>query len=156
MAFLMNNRFINLKFILALAAGLTLAIAGNALAAPVYRVSTQFFHLGELIGQPMLELEVGETVAGSYSTEGFGQYTIAVLMHPIAENQLYVSLQFSSGKIKIQPNLMVDIGQPRSATVDKIRLNLLVEEIGEETLAPPEFPLQALTQITGASVPELP
>lgn len=101
----------------------------------------------------MLELEEGETVAGSYSAQGFGQYTIAVLVHPIAENQLYVSLQFSSGKIEIQPNLMVDIGQPRSATVDKIRLNLLVEEIGEDNLEVPEFPLQALTQNNEASVP---
>ena len=133
-----------------------MSVTGSAFAAPMYRVSTQFFHLGELIGQPMLELEVGETVAGSYSAEGFGQYTITVLMHPVAENELYVSLQFSSGNIEIQPNLMVDIGQPRSATVDKVRLNLLVEEISEEKLEAPEIPVQALTQNTVASVPKFP
>lgn len=152
----MNIRCLTHKFLLILIAGLTLSVTGNAFAAPMYRVSTQFFHLGELIGQPVLEFEEGQTAAGSYSAQGFGQYTIAVLVHPIAENQLYVSLQFSSGNIEIQPNLMVDIGQPRSATVDKIRLNLLVEEIGKEKLEIPEFPVQTLNQNTVASVPKFP
>lgn len=147
----MKIRRLSHKLFLILTAGLALLVTSNAFSDPVYRVSTQFFHLGELIGQPVLELEEGETVAGSYSEQGFGQYKIIVLVHPIAENQLYVSLQFSSGKIEIQPNLMVDIGQPRSATVDKIRLNLLVEEIGEDNF---EVPAQALTQNTRASVPE--
>ncbi len=49
-------------------------------------------------------------------------------------------MQFSSGKIDIQPNLLADIGQPRSATIKKIRMNLLVEEIVEELRKPRAFP----------------
>jgi len=148
----MNKICLTHKLILLLATGLMLSVSGNVFAASAYRISTQFFHLGELIGEPVLELEEGETAAGTYTSESFGQYTIAVLLHPVAENQLYVSMQFSSGKIDIQPNLMVDIGQPRSATVDKIRLNLLVEEITEEEMEVPDFPEQSLTQNARESV----
>jgi len=94
----------------------------------------------------MLELEEGETVSGSYTAEGFGQYTIVAVVHPVAKNEVYVSLQFSSGNIEIQPNLMVDIGQPTSATIDKIRLNLLVEKMGEAEMEIPDSHEQSLTQ----------
>lgn len=142
----MSKRCFTFKFILQLATALTLSAAGDVFAAPVYRVSAQFFHLGELIGQPILELEEGETAAGSYTAEGFGQYTIAVLLHSVADQQLYVSMQFSSGKIDIQSNLMVDVGQPRSATIDKVRMNLLVEKIADEQQEAPGIPLQLLTR----------
>lgn len=126
----MNSGLINLKFVLMLTS--SLAMAGNLYAAERYRVSTQFVHLGELIAKPMMEVEEGETAAGEYAAEGWGQYTIAVLVRRVADGQVYVSMQFTSGKIDIQPNLMAEIGQPRSVTIDKVRLNLLVEEIGEE------------------------
>ncbi len=35
-------------------------------------------------------------------------------------------MQFSSGKINIQPNLLVDVDEETSATVDKVRLTLRV------------------------------
>ena len=107
-------------------------VSTNGFAAERYRVSAQFYHLGELIGKPMMEVELGETTAGEYSAEGEAHYKIVVLVKPVADEQVYVSMQFTSGKIDIQPNLLADIGKPRSATIKKVRVNLLVEEIVEE------------------------
>ena len=70
----------------------------------------------------MLEVEEGETTAGSYSGEGQAQYKIVVLVRPVADGEVYVSMSFSSGKTSIQPNLMAEIGKPRSATIKKIRM----------------------------------
>ena len=81
---------------------------------------------------------MGETTAGTYSGEGEAQYKIVVLLRPVADGQVYVSMQFTSGKIDIQPNLLADIGKPRSATIKKVRINLLVEEIRAEK---PEDPV---------------
>ena len=130
----MNNIFYSHKLIQTLVTFLTLAMAGNVLAADRYRVSAWFYHLGELIGKPMLEVEVGETTVGTYSAKGEAEYKIVVLLRPVADGQVYVSMQFSSGEIDIQPNLMADIGTPRSATIEKIRMELLVEEIKAEKL----------------------
>lgn len=137
----MNKRPFMLRSILVLATCLALAVGNDVFAADKYRLSVRFFHLGELIASPMIELEEGQTAAGSYFPQGWGQYTVAALVRPAADGQVYVSMQFSSGKIDVQPNLLVDIGKPASATIDKIRLELLVEKI--ET---PAFPLQSLTQ----------
>ena len=141
----MNKSIFTRKLVLMLAAGLALSIASNGFAADRYRVSAQFYHLGELIGKPMMEVEVGETASGEYSEEGMGHYKIVVLVRPVADDQVYVSMQFSSGKIDIQPNLMADIGKPRSATIKKIRMNLLVEEIVAEKMKPTKDSLQTLT-----------
>lgn len=135
-----------LKFIQLLVLGLALLGASSVFAADRYRVSSQFYHLGELIAKPMIEVEEGETTAGTFSDEGRGQYKVVVLVKPVADEQVYVSMQFSSGKINIQPNLLADIGQPRSATIKKVRMNLLVEEINEEDLEIPDLQFKALTQ----------
>lgn len=120
------------RLFLLLVTALLFSMTGNTYAAERYRVSAQFFHLGELIGKPMMEVKLGETTSGEYSAEGEGHYRIVVLVRPVADEQVYVSMQFSSGKIDIQPNLLADIGKPLSATIKKIRVNLLVEEIVEE------------------------
>ncbi len=152
--FPMNRISIIRNFILILLSCLALTMTSHVFAADRYRVSAQFFHLGELIGTPMMEVEEGETYAGEYSVEGEGHYKIVVLVRPIADGQVYVSMQFSSGKLDIQPNLLVDIGQPRSANIKKVRLNLLVEELEEEQLKTPGLPAQSLTQNAGQSFPE--
>jgi hypothetical protein len=128
----MNNSIFIGKMVRLLAAGLLLVVSTNGFAADRYRVSAQFYHLGELIGKPMMEVELGETTAGEYSAEGEAHYKIVVLVRPVADGEVYVSMQFSSGKIDIQPNLLANIGKPRSATIKKVRVNLLVEEIEEE------------------------
>jgi len=107
------------------------SMTSNVFAADKYRVSAQVFHLGEMIAQPVIDVVEGETTGGTYTVPGESRYTFVVLVRPIAENKVTVSMQFSSGKIDIQPNLVVDIGQETSATIDKIRLNLLVQNIVE-------------------------
>lgn len=128
----MNKSILFGKLVSLLSAGLLLVVSTNGFAAERYRVSAQFYHLGELIGKPMMEVELGETTAGEYSDEGEAHYKIVVLVKPVADEQVYVSMQFTSGKIDIQPNLLADIGKPRSATIKKVRVNLLVEKIVEE------------------------
>ncbi|MDH4019327.1 MAG: hypothetical protein OEU84_06970 [Xanthomonadales bacterium] len=137
------------KFIQLLVLGLALLGASSVFAADRYRLSSQFYHLGELIAKPMIDVEEGETIAGTFSDEGRGQYKVVVLVRPVADEQVYVSMQFSSGKLNIQPNLLAGIGQPRSATIKKVRMNLLVEEIKEEDLEIPDLQFKALTQIDG-------
>ena len=146
MTYPMNKMSITRKLILILAGCLSFSVSTIVFAADRYRVSAQFFHLGELIGAPMMEVEEGETAAGEYSVEGKGHYKFVVLVRPVTDGQVSVSMQYSSGNLNIQPNLMVDIGQPKSATIKKIRLNLLVEKIEAEKLKTPDSPLQSVTQ----------
>jgi hypothetical protein len=47
----------------------------------------------------------------------------------MAGDRAYVSMQFSSGTLSIQPNLLVDIGKEKSATIKKARLSLLVHDV---------------------------
>ncbi len=121
---------------------LALLATGNGFAAEKYRVSARFYHLGELIGKPMLEVEAGVTASGAWTPPGWGQYTVVALVRPVADGQVYVSMQFSSGNIRIQPNLLAAIGKPASATVKKVLVELLVEEIVEEETIAPGVPLQ--------------
>jgi hypothetical protein len=107
------------------------SMTSSVFAADRYRVSAQVFHLGEMVAQPVIDVAEGETTGGTYSGSGGSRYTFVVLVRPIADDKVSVSLQFSSGKIDIQPNLVVDIGHETSATIDKIRLNLLVQSIVE-------------------------
>jgi hypothetical protein len=127
---------------------LALLMTGDAFAAGQYRLSARFFHLGELVAQPMLELEAGVTAAGSWRPQGWGQYTVAALLRPAASDQVFLSLQFVSGNVAIQPSLLVDIGKWTSVTVKKVRIDLLVEETGEQKTFTQGYPLQ-LTQNTG-------
>ena len=49
---------------------------------------------------------------------------------------------------------MADIGKPRSATIKKVRMNLLVEEIVEGKPEVSGFPEQSLTQNNEAFFPD--
>ena len=120
-----------LKLVLVLVMVLGFSISGSVFGADRYRVSTQVFHLGELIAQPVIDVVVGETTGGRYSVTGEGEYTFVVLVRPAAAGKVSVSMQFSSGKINIHPNLLVDIGEETSATIKKILLKLMVQEIVE-------------------------
>ena len=133
---------------------MTLSVTCDVFAAERYLVKAQFYHLGELVGKPMIEVQEGETAAGEFSEEGKAQYKIVVLVRPLADGQVYVSMQFSSGKLDIQPNLMADIGKPRSATIKKVRMNLLVEEIVEGKPEISDSPEQSPTQNNEASFPD--
>lgn len=142
----MNKRLSNFKFAQMLILALAVLGTSSVFAADRYRVSSQFFHLGELIAKPMMEVEVGEATAGTFSDEGEGHYKFVVLVRPVADDEVYVSMQFSSGKINIQPNLLADVGQSRSATIKKIRMNLLVEKVVEDDTEAQDLQLQVLAQ----------
>lgn len=119
---------------------LSMLFAGSALAADAFRVSAHVFHLGEVIAQPVLEVEEGVTAAASSEPGSWGQYRFVALVRPAADGQVYVSVQFSSGDIDIQPNLLVDIGKPASVTIKKVRMDLLVETIGHAAPTDPAQP----------------
>ena len=118
------RRFNKAFLCLFLAAGLIWS--HGSFASDKYLVHARVFHLGELIAQPVLEVDANETSGGTFTSKAGRQFTIAVLLRPMAEERAYVSMQFSSGSIDIQPNLLVDIGKERSATIKKVRLSLQV------------------------------
>ena len=95
---------------------LGMALSSNALAADKYRVSARVFHFGELIAQPVIDVIEGETKGGDYSVPGDADYRFVVLLRPAADDQVFASIQFSSGKVEIQPNLLVDIGEKITTT----------------------------------------
>ena len=105
-----------------------LSVSASVSASDKYRVSLQVFSLGELLAQPVMVVEEGQTTSGSYSMPGEAQYKFVVLIRPASDDQVSVSLQFSSGKINLQPNLLVDLNKQTAVTIDKTRLNLLVQE----------------------------
>lgn len=108
---------------------LGLSLSSSAFASDIYRVSASFFHLGELIAAPQFNVRADETTSASYSKPGKSQYKFVVLVRPQAKGEAYVSMQFSSGKIDIQPNLMIKLGEEASATIDKVRITLMVQRI---------------------------
>lgn len=114
---------------LALATVLGLALSNHVLASEVYRVEARFFHLGELIAAPAIDVRSNETTSASYSEPGKSQYKFVVLVRPSGENGVSVSMQFSSGKINIQPNLLLELGEETSATIDKVRLKVKVQKV---------------------------
>jgi heat shock protein HslJ len=123
-----KKRSLTLKAFLPVLLVLGVAFNGNILAAEIYRASAQIFRLGELIGNPVMLVEEGETTGGTYSAPGEAQYRFIVLIRPAADDQVSVSLEFTSGKITIQPDLLVDINKETSLIIDEIRMVLLVEK----------------------------
>ena len=125
----MGKKLLRLSLVPFLLMLLGLSFTGNVLAAEKYLVGAQVLHLGELIAQPLIEVEAGKTMGGQYSALDGSQYTFAVVVRPVADNQVYVSLQFTSGKLNVQPNILVDIDEQTSTTVDKVRMVLLVQKV---------------------------
>lgn len=127
----MIRGYVFFKLVLVFVMVLGFSMSGSVFGADRYRVSTQVFHLGELIAQPVVDVVEGETTGGRYSVTGESEYTFVVLVRPAATGKVSVSMQFSSGKIDIQPNLLVNIGEETSATIKKILLKLMIQEIVE-------------------------
>lgn len=107
--------------------------SGQVFAAEKYQVSTQFISLGEVIANPTLVVTEGETLGGTYSVEGDAEYKIVILLRRAADEEVSISLQFTSGNINIQPNLLVELDKEISRTIDdKILMKLLVRKVPEE------------------------
>jgi hypothetical protein len=128
---MLNKMDLKKKALLALLAVLGLSISNSVFAADLFKVNARIYHLGELIAQPEFEVRGDETTAGTYSAPGQSQYKFVVLVRPTSDEEVYVSMQFSSGNIDIQPNLLVELGKEASATIDKVRLTLLVQAVAE-------------------------
>ena len=128
----MNRRLFAFRMVPLLVMVLGLLVTSSVFGADRYRVAAQFFHLGELIAQPVIDVEEGKTIGGTYSVAGQGEFTFVVLVRPASDDEVFVSLQFTSGKIEIQPNLLVSVGKETSATIDKVRLTLLVMAVEEQ------------------------
>lgn len=108
---------------------MALCFSHSALAEGTYRVTVEVFSLGELIGNPMMVVEEGKTTAGNYSEANSAQYKFVVLVREAGDDQVSISLQFSSGKINLQPNLLVDLSKQASVTIKKTRMTVLVEKL---------------------------
>ncbi len=102
-----------------------------ASADNMYRVNVKIYHLGELVAQPEMDVIADRTRGGTYKLEDNSQYRFVVLVREQTSEQLYVSLQYSAGKINIQPDLMVKVGEEVSATIDKVRLTMVVSALKE-------------------------
>ena len=114
---------------LPLIALLGLVFSNCVLAADVYRINALFYHLGELIAAPQIDVRSDETTTAISSEPGRSQYKFVVLVRPASEEDVSVSMQFSSGKINIQPNLLIKLDKETSATIDKVRLTMTVQKI---------------------------
>ncbi len=123
----MTRTHITSKALLAAILLLGLVASNTVFAAEKYRVSVQVYRLGELIASPVMLVEEGETSGGTVSIPGEAQYKFVVLVRPVADDQVSISLEWTSGKITLQPNLLVDIGKETSVTIDQSRMVLLVE-----------------------------
>jgi hypothetical protein len=120
-------------FLLAMTLLLGIVFSGQVFAAEKYRVSTQFISLGETIANPTLVVTEGETLGGTYSVKGDAEYKIVILLRKVADKEVSISLQFTSGTIDIQPNLTVELDKEISRTIDdKILMKLLVRKVPEE------------------------
>ena len=122
-----RDKFLKTALALFMVSGFVLT--SSVFAAEKYRVGLQVLHLGEMIANPMLDVVADQTTGGDFSVEGAHKYRVVVLLRPMNDEKVSVSLQFSSGKINIQPNLLVDIGEEATATIDKTILKLIVQKI---------------------------
>ena len=123
----------NSKLLLLLVAVAGLFAGASAWAADKYLVLARFVHLGESIANPAIEVEGGQTLGGTYHLPDNRQYKFVALVRPQGEDRAYVSMQFTYGKIDIQPNLMVELGKETQATIDKVSMTLLVKPVVEST-----------------------
>lgn len=123
----LTRTYLTLKVNLTVLLLMGLLASSNGFAAEIYRVSAQVYRLGELIANPVMLVEEGETSGGTVSIPGEAQYRFVVLVRPAADDQVSISLEWTSGKITLQPNLLVDINKETSVTIDKSRMVLLVE-----------------------------
>ena len=127
----MIRKFVSLGNTMLLLIALGIVGSSDVFAADKYRVSMQVFHFGEMIAQPVMDVEEGETAGGTYSVPGKSQYKIVVLLRPSGDDQVFASIQFTSGNIDVQPNILVDIGKKTETTIDNVRLNLLIQRVIE-------------------------
>lgn len=102
---------------------------GPVIAAPKYTVSASLVHLGEVVASPVMVVEEGVTTRIHHGEPP--HFTMAVLIHPMDDEQVQVSLDYSSGNLSAQPNLVVPIGEPYQTSTEKLLLYLQIDPFEE-------------------------
>ncbi len=98
-----------------------------ALAAQKYRVTVSLVHLGEVVAAPVIIAEEGQTTR--IYRDDPPNFTMGVLIQTMDDGQLQVSMDYSSGNLSAQPNLVVPIGEPYQTSTKKVILNLQIDPI---------------------------
>lgn len=91
-------------------------------------MTASVIHLGEVVAAPIIVVEEGKT-ARVYRGEGDDppDFTMGVLIQSRDENEVQISLDYVSGNVSAQPNLVVPIGEPFQTSTKKLLLNLQVD-----------------------------
>lgn len=113
---------------------LGLLMSSNTFAGDMYRVSAQVIRLGQVIAQPLMIVEEGQTTGATYTAPDKISYKFVVLVRAAGDDQVSISLQYTSGNVHLQPNLLVDIDKPAAVTIDKTRMTILVERASDQPL----------------------
>lgn len=97
----------------------------SAPPAQKYKVTASMVHLGEVVAAPVIIVEEGITTR-IYQGEP-PNYTVGVLIQSSDGDEVQISLDYSSGNLSAQPNLVVPIGEPYQTSTEKMVLNLQVD-----------------------------
>ena len=133
-----------IRLILLVALAFT-SLAVTAAEAPRYSVGVRVLHLGQVLAAPLMVIEEDQAVAATYQVPGEAHWRYVAKVSPATASQVNLSLEFNSGNIEVQPNLLVELGEPFSTVVDD---KVLIEGIvaladpstcltGDEDCTPP-------------------
>lgn len=102
--------------------------AEAAKQAQKYKVTASVEHLGEVVAAPIIIVEEG-TTARVFRGEADEppDFTMGVLVQSRDGDEVQISLDYSSGNLSAQPNLVVPLGKPYQTSTKKVVLNLQVD-----------------------------
>lgn len=100
----------------------------DAKQAQKYKVTASVEHLGEVVAAPVMVVEEG-TAARVFRGEADEppDFTMGVLVQSRDGDEVQISLDYSSGNLSAQQNLVVPIGEPYRTSTEKVVLNLQVD-----------------------------
>jgi hypothetical protein len=103
---------------------LVLAVQAAA-ATPQYFIAAKVTHLGEVVAEPSMQLE--ENATARVHLESPSHSTMAARIRPANPGEVFLSMDFSSGKLSMQEDLVVPLGQPYRLTTDSLAIDLQVD-----------------------------
>jgi len=102
-----------------------MAAFNSAIAAvPQYEIRAAVTHLGEVIAQPLLIVRESETARVHQGDPP--NYTMGLLVRPHDEDEVLLSLDFFSGRIQMQEDLVVPLDEPYQLVTEKLLIDLRV------------------------------
>lgn len=118
----------------AVAAGVLLTAAFQASAeAQHYRIQATVTHLGEVVAAPNVILEANRTATVRRTDPTAGNFVMSFLVRPHATGEVSLSFSYSSGKIDVQPNVVIPLGLDYRVTEDKVAFDLRVDAVETST-----------------------